>query len=404
MRCTDDRLQAALRAAAPAVVTDGLHERLAQRRRARHLRRRVASGLLVVAVVAGSVAGFSALRRVFGTETRSGTNESAPSPLPEATVLKRLTGTARITTTVPFPEGSHGGGIAVGAGSAWVGFTDEQGAAGGVLRIDLATNDIVATIPVNEGPQRKRIVATDNAVWVGSTGLLQRIDPATNAVVASVDLSGRAVSAITADGLDVWAITIASSGGGMLVRVDQRTNEIVAETPLGVQITGYEDEVRVGGGSVWVVGVTWNQERDTEYGSDLIRIDPATNAVSARVPVGGFSLQVGAEDVWVRFPVDGAFDSGDDRWRWVMIDFATLEASPPFELDYVPRLITEHDVWTVDYDAQGNPRVSRYDLQTLELVSRSEPVRSPYTDSVIDPVSKTVWISALDGVVRLDIS
>jgi hypothetical protein len=48
--------------------------------------------------------------------------------------------------------------------------------------------------------------------------------------------------------------------------------------------------------------------------------------------------------------------------------------------------------------------VSRFDLQTLELATRSEPVTSLYHDSVIDPVSKTVWISTSDDVVRLDIS
>ncbi len=232
----------------------------------------------------GSTGGFLALRHAFRSENEPATTTGTPSPVPEPTVAPSLQGTAHITATIPLPTGSYNGGIAVGAGSAWVGLSPERGDGGSVLRIDLATKDVVATIPVREGPSRKRISATDDAVSVASTGLLQRIDPANNSVVAEVDLSDRSVSAITASGLDVWAITIGPTGG-VLVRVDQRTNEIVAEIPLGSQFTDYEDQVLAGGGAIWVLGVTWNQERDTEYGSDLIRVDPLTNTIAERIAV-----------------------------------------------------------------------------------------------------------------------
>lgn len=37
-----------------------------------------------------------------------------------------------------------------------------------------------------------------------------------------------------------------------------------------------------------MLGVRSFEKEDAEYGSDLIRIDPATNAIAARIPVGGF--------------------------------------------------------------------------------------------------------------------
>lgn len=219
---------------------------------------------------------------------------------------------------------------------------------------------------------------------VASTGLLQRIDPATNAVVADVDLADRFVSAITAAGSNVWAITIGSAGG-VLVRVDQRATEIVAEIPLGFEFAGYEDQVLAGGGSIWALGVTWNQERDIEYGSDLVRVDPETNTISERIAVGGFQMAVSPESVWVRFPLDGAFDGGDERWRWTTVDYSTNEPSASFEFDAGLRLVTEDDVWTVGDAAHDYARVSRYDVQSLELASRGSSGGSPIRSGTASP-------------------
>lgn len=120
-----------------------------------------------------------------------------------------------------------------------------------MIRINLATNEIVAEIPVRETRSRKRIAATKEAVWVASSGILERIDPATNTVVASVELPGGSVSAIGADPNAVWAITVEEGDvewNGTLVRVNPATNAIVAEIPLGSQVAGYEDEVVLGAG------------------------------------------------------------------------------------------------------------------------------------------------------------
>lgn len=333
-----------------------------------------------------------------GEPTTSST--SSPSSAPPG--APPLMGTARIKATIALPGEAISGGVAVGAGSTWVGFDGHDGS--GVMRIDPETNEIVATIPLQVGPGRKRIAATDGAVWVASTGSLQRIDPATNSVVANVEIPGRSISAITADETDVWAVTIGSSGG-ILVRVDQGTDAISAEIPLGPQIMGYEDEVQIGAGSVWVLGVTWIERENAEYGSDLIRVDPATNTVSARIPVGGFHMVVGTQAVWVSSIADGVFDEYGEPRVWTKVDMGTNLASDPFRFggDGL-RLVTPDALWAVDYDDQQNVRVSRFDPQTLSLESKSEPVRSSFTDAVIDPISATVWISALHEVVRLDIS
>lgn len=155
---------------------------------------------------------------------------------------------------------------------------------------------------------------------------------------------------------------------------------------------------------MWVLGVRWFEEQDAEYGSDLIRVDPATNAIVARIPVGGFHMVMGADQVWVRFIADGVFDTYGERRLWTQVDVRTNEPSQPFELaaDGL-KIVTPDGLWSVGYDEQQNVRVSRLDPQTLEVEARSEPIRSLFTDAVLDPASRTVWVSAVDSVVRLDI-
>ena len=160
----------------------------------------------------------------------------------------------------------------------------------------------------------------------------------------------------------------------------------------------------LGAGSVWVLGVRWFEDEDAEYGSDLIRIDPSTNAISARIPVGGFNMVMGTDEVWVRFPADGVFE-GPERWLWTRVDVLTNEPSDPFEFDDSGlRLVSPDALWSVGHDEQENVRVTRFDPETLQVVARSEPIRSYFTDAALDVTSGTVWVSAVYRVVRVDIA
>lgn len=353
----------------------------------------------VVAIVAVAIA-YIALR----VDTRS----AEPSP------IHVPMGEPRITAEIPIPEDSLALGVAVGAGSAWVGVGHDMGqAAGEVLRIDLATNEIVARIPVRQGSAV--FSATNDAVWISSNAvshsLLERIDPIANAVVAEVQIPGRQISAIAADATDVWAITIAdvsedgSRGVASLVRIDPATNEVVADIALGSQLTGYQDEIQIGREAVWVLGVRWVEPENAEYGSDLIRVDPSTNEIVARVPVGGFHMVVGSDEVWAKFPADGAFDETVERWLWTRVNGHTNEMSEPFPFDADGlQFVSADALWSVGYDEQENVRVTRFDPGTLEVQARSEPIRSYYTGAVLDPSSGTVWIAAVRAIVRVDIA
>jgi hypothetical protein len=187
------------------------------------------------------------------------------------------------------------------------------------------------------------------------------------------------------------------------------TNAVAAEIPLGPQITGYEDQVRIGDGSVWVIGATWIPRDDAEYGSDLIRIDPSTNRIASRIPVGGFSMVVASDAVWVQFPADGVFDaSPDERWLWTKVDLLTNEPSKSFAPDVRGlELVTPDALWSVGYD-ESDPQqrvgVTRFNPRTFEVESRSGPIAPVFHDAVIDPATATIWVATLDGIVRLDVT
>jgi hypothetical protein len=364
---------------------------------ARSMRRLATATVAIIATVAAFGFAYEAFRHYVRP---AGEPSLIPSPMPQ------LTGTPHVTAEVQLPAHSIGGGVTVGAGSAWAGLVpDDRGGDDAVIRIDLSTNDITAEIPVDTGPSRNQITATDDAVWIASHGLLERIDPATNTVVARVEIPGRDVLAITADATDVWAVTIDPSFGGILVRVNVSTSGVVAEIPLGPQITGYEDEVEVGAGAVWLLGSRWIEKRDAEYGSDLIRVDPSTNEVAARIPVGGFQMVIAHDAIWVRFPADGVFDATNEHWLWTRVDVATNEPSEPFALDAAGlKIVTPEALWSVDYDADKNVRVTRFDPRTLAVQARSAPIRSYFHDAVLDPTSGSVWVSAVHTIVRIDIA
>lgn len=361
--------------------------------------RRVVTVVVAIAIASVSFAfAFEAFR-----ESSSPASESSTSATPPvSTAFPSLTGVPRISDTIALPANTIGGSLAVAAGAVWVEVMPTEGRGeNSLIRIDPATDQIEATIPVQPGG----VAASDTGVWVTGRRAIERIDPGTNAVAADVEMPGD-VSTMAATSSDVWVVVIDGSAGGTLVRVDQATNGIVAETPLGTQFTGYRDQVLVGAGAVWVLGVRWNgkDQGAEEYGSDLIRVDPSTNQIVARVPVDGFTMAVGDDAVWVNYPRDGVFDSSSEDWLWTKVDAATNEPSAPFRMDTGGlELVTPGGLWSVDYNDSEYVEVTRFDPQTHEVVARSSPIKSYFEGAVIDPLTGTVWISTQRTITRVDI-
>ena len=155
--------------------------------------------------------------------------------------------------------------ISYGAGSVWV--CDNNSATKGLVRVNPQTNQIQTTIDVSAGVgvNCASVVALDGAVWVLSsingqpdTAMLERIDPATNEVVATIAMPKVTVAQFGADAQGVWVYDYL----GNLYRVDPQTNQVVGKLALPQTPAG----MAVGAGSVWIA--------DQASGS-LWRITPA---------------------------------------------------------------------------------------------------------------------------------
>jgi hypothetical protein len=161
---------------------------------------------------------------------------------------------------------------------------------GAVLRLDAATGEVLARIGGIGGPTG--IAVADDAVWVAAnvSSRIVRIDPATDSIAAQAMVGAGRPHSITAGAAGIWT---ANGTGRSVSHLDPATDQVVATIPT----PGNAYDVEVVAGSVWV---TSGPARDCQQGSDLGRIDPATDAVveSLRFPCA-WALIADRDALWV---------------------------------------------------------------------------------------------------------
>jgi hypothetical protein len=275
------------------------------RRRGASRRRWIA---LVLAVVL--LAGLAVTGGVLAERSRSGAASRAPvttaspgtvAPAPPSPVV----------ATIGTDGFSHG--MAAGAGALWVAGSDE------VTRIDPATNGVRARIPVGgtgSGPATLAVGA--GAVWapVAVPGALWGIDPGSNKVTARIPLGGPLAGSVSvsAAGDSVWIASSADPGGGAasdgrLLRVDPRRKRVVATIPLPAKPVA----VAAVPGAAWVA----------TDGGQVLLVSQKRNRVVATIDAGGplgfsQSIAIGPGGVWLADPFDEQVVRIDPRTRRVM--------------------------------------------------------------------------------------
>jgi YVTN family beta-propeller protein len=153
---------------------------------------------------------------------------------------------ASIAQRIPLPVGARSA-MALGAGSIWV--ADRIAVEGGVegaaiRRFNRETGDVVATIPVDVGPEA--MAFGYGAVWVVNEveNSVLRIRPATNSVVRAISV-GQAPSAIAIGSGAVW---VANTVSRTVSRIDPETSTVTETIEIGHRPLG----VVVHDGLVWV--------------------------------------------------------------------------------------------------------------------------------------------------------
>ena len=188
--------------------------------------------------------------------------------------------TGKIQAEIPASPADSEGGITVGAESVWMAI-DKKGV---LARIDPQTNQIVATIAIPSGSYAPAFA--DGAVWITSTehNLLTRVDAQSNQVVITIPV-GPKPRFLTVGAGSVWTL---NQGDGTISRVDTKTNKLVATIEAG--IPGNGGEIAFGENSVWA----------TVMQIPITRIDPEKNAVVQQwFGKGGDSIRVGHGSVWL---------------------------------------------------------------------------------------------------------
>jgi len=325
---------------------------------------------------------------------------SSPPPTPETSAV----------SNVALPDGLGASRIAIGEGAVWALASTGETGSSGLVRIDPATDQVVATTSLE--PEPWYVAAGAGTVWVGfpRSSMIQRVDAATNEVTGQVQLPGDGVSAIAADDQAVWVEVIQDRSDqgqqnlASLVRIDPQTSEVVATIPLE-GLSGYDDEIAIGAGAVWVAGVNLTGPSE-ERGADLRRIDPMTNSINAILPVSAFSVRAGAGAVWVTAPADGVNDSlhKPEAWAAREIDPTTSEISAPIPLPGNVSgvlAVTVDGVWFSGYDAEGLIHPVRLHDEAFDA---SVPlIDSVYTDIAFDEAFGTIWVAATSGLKRVDL-
>jgi len=150
--------------------------------------------------------------------------------------------------------------------------------------IDLATNTVVATIPVGFAPYGVSVSPDGSRVYVtnreNSGGTVSVLDAATNTVIATVPVGFNPTGvAVSPDGS---LVLVVNNGSASISVLDAATNTVTATIPTPI---------------VQPMGVTFHPDGTRAYVSDPNRVlvlDIATNTIVAQIPVGGgpFGLRV----------------------------------------------------------------------------------------------------------------
>jgi len=315
----------------------------------------------------------------------------------------------RVTATIPV--GPFPANVAAGEGAIWVTVNDPNPPEKWwVARIDPASNEVTDRIETSEGQD---VAVGAGSVWV--TGwereagpVLLRIDPQSREVADRIDLSccGQHISQVAAVDGAVWVtMFVDDPSSSEVVRIDPATGEVIARIP----VEGDARDLVVGGGGVWVYALTHFTQGEGVAGGTLYRIDPVSNQLVDTLlageipPASGVSsppiLAVGDGFVWI------PTGSGN---RIVRINWITGDVvEPAVHLDgYAwPFAVADGGLWLRGPNPEdvGAP-VSRVDTQTLWIDASLALEEGLAIDATYDLATDTLWlVSYRHSVTRIDL-
>jgi len=168
------------------------------------------------------------------------------------------------------------------------GMTKAFAGRGDLYRVDLDTNQVVATIEGVGAP----FGSGDGAIWAYNlrTSVVSGIEMTTNEVSTHFVATGGSYNESFAFGdgsiwqfahqgeVSAWQLANGAIPSSVVRRIDPRTGTVIAEIPIGPYVPS--DRINYVAGAIWVLG-----ERDTSGVGFATRIDVKTNQVTATIPL-----------------------------------------------------------------------------------------------------------------------
>jgi DNA-binding beta-propeller fold protein YncE len=183
--------------------------------------------------------------------------------------------------------------IAAAADAVWL--LGDLGHSSTLERLDPATGQPVARIPV--GPYDfGGVAATEGAVWVSGTaragsnaGTIQRVDPTTSTVTATIAVRGFEPTELATGPQGVYALGLRRGQGGVnagggVARIDPATVAVAASADIGV-----DQDITVSAEDVWAAG---------GGAEDVLRLDPVTLDVTGRISQDAFAIVAAPPGLW----------------------------------------------------------------------------------------------------------
>jgi streptogramin lyase len=190
------------------------------------------------------------------------------------------------------------------AGQLWV----SNHHSGTLALVNPQNGTVSSAIPVAPvGPDGAQGLATDGtSVWVGIPGAdvhssaIERISIANHTITDSLQGPDAPCGGLAADSTAVW-VTAGGCDSGGVMRIDPATNQISDYFHINDYFhpSGQADDVAIAFGSVWII---------TANPNELVRIDPATNRVTGRLPLPNTPYTPGvtadSTGLWIRVSGD----------------------------------------------------------------------------------------------------
>jgi hypothetical protein len=313
------------------------------------------------------------------------------------TFAPRVTTTIADTIEVGRPPGSVTALLSA-FGSIWVtGYTGDQPQQYYLLRIDPATDEIVARMSIDTVPAHEvgggGLAAGDGSVWVagvgpsdvgGSEAVVERIDPSTNSVVDRISLGGSFASDVSVDSTGVWVAMFAPTATSTeVVRIDPSTANVTATISLPSEFVA---EIFAMNGTVLV------QQHET-HGSVvgrafLSQIDPSTNEIVARLDL---NVSLGSTDgeLW-------ATRGGEI----LKLDPQTGSVAEAWSSAHTGNVVrpSRDGIWMLSLSDQSAVRF----IPANTLIDASVELHQDLVDLAVSPGA--IWLLAYDGpLIRVNV-